>query len=206
MERRINKLLKKTKSKILVILGDIKDEVPGINYPEMFDIPKFLSRLSEKVELKICKGNHDTYLEKIIPEKISLYQSGGFRINQYFFQHGHEWPSNDFLNCDYLISSHIHPTFEFKDKFGYRISKPVWIRTKVEKKIFFKKYKIKKENSIEIFVVPSFNPLIGGYPINKTKEIERISPILKRDFLNPQKTELYLLDGTYIGTLNEIMN
>ena len=206
MRKRIEKLLRKTGAKNLVILGDLKDEVPGINYTETFEIPKFLSSLSRMAKIIICKGNHDTHLEKIIPEDITIHQARGFSIKKYFFQHGHEWPSSEFLKCDYLISSHIHPVLEFRDEFGYKVSRPVWVKATVEKKKFQKRYKIKEDGTIEINIIPSFNPLLGGYPINRIREIERISPIFRKDIIDPEKTELYLLDGTYIGTVKDIKN
>ncbi len=205
IKRKIGKLLKKTKAKTLVILGDIKHEVPGITYPEMIEIPKFLERLSDKVNIHICKGNHDTHLEKILSKEIKFHPSGGFRIKNYFFYHGHEWPSKEFLDCKYLILSHVHPVFEFKDKFGYRVSKPVWLKVKVKKANFFKKYKVKKRGEIEVILTPSFNNLLGGYPINKiNEEIEVISPIFRNDIVDLKKSELYLLDGTYLGKFKNL--
>ncbi|MEM5793417.1 MAG: metallophosphoesterase [Candidatus Aenigmatarchaeota archaeon] len=205
MEKNIRKYIKKTGSEKIVILGDIKDEVPGINYPEMREIPEFLEKLSKLVDVNICKGNHDTHLEKIVPKNVKIHPSDGFFMDNYFFCHGHTWPSKDFLNCDFLITGHIHPVFEFKDNFGYKITKPVWIKSRIKKEVFHEKYKIKKEGEIEIFVVPSFNQLLGGYPLNRIKEVERISPILKKYILLSKKTELYLLDGTYLGILGEII-
>ena len=205
IEKRLVKLLKKTKVKTLVILGDVKHEVPGISYPEIVELPKFLERLSDKVDIQICKGNHDTHLEKILSDKIKIHPAGGFKIKNYFFYHGHEWPSEDFLDCDYLVLGHVHPMFEFKDKFDYRVSKPVWLKLKVKKEKFFEKYKIKKSGEIEIILVPSFNNLLGGCPINKVdREMEIISPILRKNIVDLNKSEIYLLDGTYLGKLKEL--
>lgn len=205
IEERLLKLLKKSKAEKLIMLGDIKHEVPGINYPEIHELPKFLSRLSDKVEVHICKGNHDTHMEKIIQDEVKLHQSGGFRVNDYFFYHGHEWPLKEFLECSHLILSHVHPVFEFKDKFGYRISKPVWMKLEVEKENFQERYKIRKSGKLEIVLVPSFNKLLGGYPINKIDEqADSISPILRAGIVDIKESEIYLLDGTYLGKLSEL--
>ncbi|MBL7170357.1 MAG: metallophosphoesterase [Candidatus Aenigmarchaeota archaeon] len=205
IEKRLEKLLKKTKAETLVILGDVKHEVPGINYPEMVELPKFLERLSDKIDVHICRGNHDTHLEKILPEKIRLHPAGGFRINNYFFYHGHEWPSEEFLNCKYIILSHVHPMFEFKDKFGYRVSKPAWLKVKVKKEKFSKRYKVKSLGELEIILIPSFNNLLSGYPINKIQEeMNVISPILRNEIVDFKQSELYLLDGTYLGKLSNL--
>ncbi len=205
IEKRLVKLLKNTKAKKLIIIGDVKHEVPGITYPEVVEIPKFLNKLSNKIDIHICKGNHDTHLEKILSDKIKIHPAGGFKIKNYFFYHGHEWPSEDFLDCDYLILGHVHPVFEFRDKFGYKISKSVWLKIKVKKEIFSKKYKVNKQGEIEIILVPSFNDLLGGHPINKiNEEIEIISPILRQNMVDLKKSEIYLLDGTYLGKLKNL--
>ena len=204
-EKRIEKLLKKTKAKTLIILGDVKHEVPGINYPEMVDIPKFLERLSKKVDIHICKGNHDTHLEKIVSNKIKIHSSGGFRIKNYFFYHGHEWPSENFLNCSHVLLSHVHPVFEFKDKFGYKVTRPVWLKIKVKKNNFFKKYKTNKLGKIEIILIPSFNKLLGGFPINNANSEENIAPIFRNNIIDLKNSEIYLLDGTYLGKLKNII-
>jgi hypothetical protein len=205
IEKRLLVLIKKSKTKKLVLLGDVKHEVPGINYPEIYDLPKFLRRLSERVELHICKGNHDTHMEKIVPKEINFHQSGGFRIKDYFFYHGHEWPLVQFLECNHLILSHVHPVFEFKDKFGYRVSKPVWLKANVDKETFNERYKTKEKGKLEIIVVPSFNKLLGGYPINKiNQQMDTISPIFRNELFDIKESEIYLLDGTYLGKLGEL--
>ncbi len=202
IEERIEKLLDKTKAQTLVILGDVKHEIPGINYPELFELPESLEKISEKVRVHICKGNHDTHLEKILPKKIKLHPAGGFRIGNHFFYHGHEWPSEEFLDCDQLFLSHVHPVFEFKDKFNYRLTKPIWFKIKVKKESFSDRYKLKKSGEIEVILVPTFNKLLGGYPINKDKKLN--SPIFRNNLFDLRESEIYLLDGTFLGTLKDL--
>ena len=58
--------------------------------------------------------------------------------------------------------------------------------------------------------MPSFNDFLGGRPINETrprKEIgkeELIGPVLRSEAVDVDEAELYLLDGTYLGTLNQL--
>ena len=204
IEGELLELLKKTKAKTLVILGDVKEEVPGINFPEMIGIPRFLDRLSSTADIHICRGNHDTHLEKVLSNKVILHPSGGFRMDDYFFFHGHEWPSEGFLECKTLILGHIHPVFEFKDKLDYKVRKPVWLKLKIKKKIFFEKYRLNRSGDIEMILAPSFNGLLGGYPINRPEEMGMISPILRSDAIDLNQAEVYLLDGTYLGELKEL--
>ena len=58
--------------------------------------------------------------------------------------------------------------------------------------------------------MPSFNDFLGGRPINKTrprKEIGSealIGPVLRSEAVDVDEAELYLLDGTFLGTLNQL--
>ena len=155
MEHRIEKLIKQTKAKRLIILGDLKHQVPGTSYQELQEIPEFLKCLSDKVEVIIVKGNHDADLEKITNVKIT--SAKGIKIGKYGFVHGHAWFSARLLDCEYLIIGHVHPAVEFNAK----TKEHCWIKSepdikKIEKK-FKKKCKIK-----EVIIMPTFNPLIGG--------------------------------------------
>ena len=103
MKKTIGKLIKQTKAKRLIILGDVKHDVPGISVQELREIPEFLKTLSKKIKIEICLGNHDTYLKEILPEEIRLHGSKGFKIKKFGFNHGHAWPSKELITCDNLI-------------------------------------------------------------------------------------------------------
>jgi len=205
MKKIIENLIKQTKAKRLIILGDVKHDVPGISVQEMREIPEFLKALSRKIKIDISQGNHDTYLKEILPEEIKLHGTKGFKIKNFGFNHGHAWPSKELLTCDYLIMSHTHPTIQFMDKFGYRIVEPVWIKGKINQEKIKEKYKIKKTGKLEVIIMPAFNNLLGGTPVNvKTTSNELLGPLLKNNFVDLNKSQLYLLDGTYLGMLKNI--
>ncbi len=205
MKNQIEKLINKTKSKTLVIIGDIKHEVPGISKQELREIPKFLSELSKKVKVEICLGNHDTFLRDISPEDVIVHDSEGFKIGKYGFNHGHAWPAKELITCDYLIISHIHPAVQFIDELGYRIVVPVWVKGKINIEKIKNKYNSEKTGKLEIIIIPPFNKLLGGKPINKKqKNDELMGPLLRNNFVYLDECELYLLDGTYLGKLREL--
>jgi len=205
MKKTIEKLIKQTKARRLIILGDVKHDVPGISVQEMREIPEFLKALSRKIKVEICLGNHDTYLKEILPEEIKLHGSKGFKIKNFGFNHGHAWPSKELITCDHLIISHTHPTIQFTDKFGYRIIKPVWIKSKIDQEKVKKRYKVKKTGKLEVVIIPAFNDLLGGTPVNvKTTSDELLGPLLKNNFIDMKTAEIYLLDATYLGKLKDI--
>jgi metallophosphoesterase superfamily enzyme len=72
-----------------------------------------------------------------------------------------------------------------------------------------KHYKVRLKTS-QIFIMPSFNDFLGGRPVNETrprKEVGSealIGPVLRSEAVDVDNSELYLLDGTYLGTLNQL--
>lgn len=206
MKKEIDKLIKKTKAKHLIILGDIKHIVPGISYQEEKDIPEFLNQLKNEIKVSICLGNHDTYIKDIAPHGIYIYDSKGFKLKKYGFAHGHAWPSKELMSCNYLIISHSHPVLHLVDKLGYKIIKPVWIKCKLNKEKIKEKYKIKNTGKLNLIIVPAFNKLLGGLPINTSikQKDELLGPIMQSNIVDKNTCEIYLLDGTYIGRLEDI--
>ncbi|RLI99147.1 MAG: phosphoesterase [Candidatus Aenigmatarchaeota archaeon] len=200
----IDELLEKTRAKVLVILGDVKHEVPGISYREEREIPKLFSRLIERVKIVCCKGNHDSFLERILPKGVRIYSSRGFKIGKYGFFHGHAWPSKKLMECDYLLMGHIHPVIEIRDSLGYRAVEQVWVRTRLNKGLIREKYKTKKTGRLELIILPSFNKLVGGIALNKLEESELAGPLISKNFVELDKAKIYLLDGTFLGNLKLI--
>ena len=67
-----------------------------------------------------------------------------------------------------------------------------------------------KAKSSELFITPSFNDFLGGRPVNEAHPKREpggeamIGPVLRSKAVDIAKSELYLLDGTYLGTLNQL--
>src|SRR4030042_803374 len=119
-KKTLDELIDQTRAKTLVILGDLKHAVPGISLREERQIPKLFENLVEKVKVILCNGNYDTELKGLLPEKVKIYGSRGFRTGKYGFFQGHAWPAKNLMKCDYLFMGHLQPAVEFVDKLGYR--------------------------------------------------------------------------------------
>lgn len=119
MKKTIEKLIRQTKVKTLIVLGDVKHDVPGINYQEMKGIPEFMKDLSQKIK---------------------------------------------------------------------------------------ERYKVETTGKLEFIIMPAFNRLLGGTPVNvKRNNDELLGPLLKNNFVNMNESEIYLLDGTYLGKLKNLI-
>jgi hypothetical protein len=211
MRDRLDKIVKETGVKRLVILGDIKHRVPGSTKQELREVPEFLSHFSGKMKVELLPGNHDGRLMDFVPRGVKIQKSTGMAIGNCFFVHGHTWPSEGFLKSDYVIVGHEHPQVEFRDKLGYRFLEQVWIRAQLRKKPIAKRYKMKDSGKMrlpEMIIMPRFNPLCGGISMNQPlAEIEKehkkynagLGPLVRSSDL--QNSSVYLLDGTLLGKM-----
>jgi hypothetical protein len=200
-KEKIDYLIKLTKASKLVILGDLKHEVPGISFQEIKDIPKLLEHLLSKVDIILVSGNHDSQISRIVPQKVKIYDSKGFKIGKFAFVHGHAWPSRSLLDCEYMITAHSHPSVEFWTE-NFRSIEPCWLKCEIDNEKMFKKYKIKTKIKQGI-IMPAFNHLIGGMAFN-SKDFEPLGPLLKNEVFKWKNAKVYLLDGTFLGNLNKL--
>ena len=231
----LNKLMaiiNKYKPHQLVVLGDVKYTVISSELGEWQDIPDFFTKLQGNItEIAIIRGNHDANIEPLLPENIQLLPATGAIFGGVGVFHGHKWPSPALLNCKTLVMGHLHPVVVFRDPAGFKITRQVWMKAPCDSdalaKILLQKHKIKIDGAVaetlknhfsislktkEIVIMPSFNDFLGGRPVNETrprKEIGSealIGPVLRSEAVDVDNAELYLLDGTYLGTLNQLRN
>lgn len=214
----------------LVILGDVKYTVISHEFGERRDIPDFFRKLQDTIgNVAIVRGNHDANLEPLLPESIELLPATGAIIGGVGVFHGHKWPSPALLGCKTLVMGHLHPVVVFRDPAGFKMTRQVWMRANVDSeglgKILLQKAGVKltgsvtetlrrhygvKLKTVELYIMPSFNDFLGGRPVNETKprkEIDKeelIGPVLRSEAVDVDEAELYLLDGTFLGTLNQL--
>ncbi|MGB9853692.1 MAG: metallophosphoesterase [Candidatus Bathyarchaeales archaeon] len=226
--QKLKTLLDTYKPEKLLILGDVKHTVATAELSEWQDIPDFFNELKNYVkEIQIIRGNHDGNLEPLLPENIKILSSTGIAIGEVGLFHGHRWPSPTLLKCKTLVMGHVHPVIALRDPAGFRITRQVWVKANCNKtqlaQVLMQKHGVKIEKSKEetlakhgvkpktsqIFIMPSFNDFLGGKPLNekdagtgKTGEI--VGPVLRSEAVDMENAEIYLLDGTFLGTLNRL--
>jgi len=199
----LNHLIRVTKARKLVIVGDLKHMVPGISLREDRELLRFFKPLTKKVKVILVKGNHDTGLTGLLPEEIEVHDGRGVKIGRYGFFHGHAWPAREIVDCDHLIMGHLQPGVEFTDRIGHRAVEQVWLRGELDKKKVMKHYKAKKTGKMELIIIPAFNKLLGSAPVNKMKKKDYRGPFAN-GALDMRKARVYLLDGTFVGVLGKI--
>ena len=187
------------KADTLILLGDVKSSIKSITKSEWEDVPKFLKKINDKVDIILIPGNHDANIQKLVPEGVSLISSAGVVIENILLTHGHTMPTENFSHVDKIIMGHVHPVFFQEDSVlnGQR----VWISIKTEKQNIFPS----ASGELEIIVVPSFNKYF--YATHKKHYKKSISPILER-IKTFSSARIVTLDGTIIGDesiINQIL-
>jgi putative SbcD/Mre11-related phosphoesterase len=222
------KLIKETKPTRLILLGDIKDAITKVSIEEWKDIPEFFEQIQEKVpEIQAILGNHDGNLEPLLPETVKIVSASGTVFGDVGLFHGHAWPAPELLESRSLITGHVHPTVAIRDPMGLRITRQVLVKapcnneklaksllkylgTKVDTNVsgvFSEQHKVELRVE-QLFIMPSFNQFLGGRPINEKRRAKKndayIGPILRSGCVNMDDAEVYLLDGTFLGTVEQL--
>jgi hypothetical protein len=183
----------------LLLLGDLKHNVPKTSWQERREVPDFLRRLSAMVKVEIVPGNHDSNLADMAPLGVRMHSSSGFVLDGVGYFHGHTWPDEKIVRADRLVAGHLHPAVRLKDPLGCSLTRPVWARAPLLPESVQEHYGF--ASSAEIIIVPAFNDLCGGLPLNEPAEDLR-GPLLT--MVDCEHARLYLKDGTDLGLLREI--
>ncbi len=226
------RLVEKTNPTEIIFLGDVKYTVSGIEIEEWRDIPHFFEAIQKKVPtIQVIPGNHDGNLEALLPQPVEILPYTGTTLGDVGLFHGHAWPAPELLKCRRLVTAHVHPMVTFRDPMGFRITSQVWVKAKVDARelarsllkhlgikkhacsqpegLFKERFKVKPRAS-QLFMIPSFNDFLGGRAINKKrrdkggKAIPFIGPILRSGSVRMEDAEIYLLDGTFLGTISQL--
>jgi putative SbcD/Mre11-related phosphoesterase len=204
-KKRIRDYLQKVRPDRIVLLGDIKHNVPKTSWQEKEEVPGFLEELASFAPVDIVPGNHDGDIEKLIPEHVTVRSMRGFVLDGVGYFHGHTWPDMELLSTSHVVMSHNHPAIRFTDSLGHGVSEPVWIRTHfIEKAIRDHYGDHVKWMDPEVIIMPAFNELCGGIPFNESIHEELLGPLFANHAIGLEKARAFLLDGTDLGTIGGI--
>ncbi len=199
MSRRLVDLAETTGADRLVILGDVKHLVPKMASRERRDVYVFFRDLSEAFrEIYVAQGNHDGILRSIVPRSVRFRSPYGFRLDDVGFCHGHAWPYKKVMGAETLLMGHNHPAVAFRDDLGTRHIQPCWMRAP-----FARSHRRYPKLPVEAIVVPAFNELCGGMPVNDVRA-RFLGPLFKEGLIGVDAASIHLLDGTHLGLLGDI--
>jgi len=179
----------------VILLGDIKSSIRNISKNEWDEVPLFFKKIREKCDVILIPGNHDSNIQRLVPDNITMISSTGMVEENILLTHGHTLPSENFSHVDKIIMGHLHPVFFQEDSIinGQR----VWVSIKTDKENIFPN----KTGEIEITIMPSFNKYF--YATHRKQYKKSISPIINK--INEiSKAKIITLDGTIIGNESNI--
>jgi len=218
-------LVKEYKPDRLVIAGDVKHNVPVTSFQEKRELPTlFEVLLTEVPRIDVTRGNHDGNIQNLTPRGVEILGSKGIVLGDDYkiaVFHGHSWPSPKSFESNLMVTGHNHPTVLIKTSLGIRITQRAWIKgvtepVKVAKAyleqdnikyegdpvaVFNEQYKV-NVGKPEIILMPTFNDLLGGLPVNGEAPQSLLSPMFRRNAIDTNNFEVFLLDGTYLGQVN----
>jgi len=197
MEARLHRLIDSYKIQDLYLLGDVKHNIPTATNQERTDVKFFLERLTKKTTVHILPGNHDGTIERLTTPIVQIHPSSGIVLGDLGMLHGHRWPSLPLFFCHQLVIAHTHPTILFTDRLGYKSYEPCWLRGPSDTEKL--KEKAPEATSLQLIIVPAFNPLCGGIAVNKEPLLGPVASLLDLD-----QTDVYLLDGTALGRVKDL--
>ncbi len=180
----------------LVILGDVKHRISSLGRAEDREIPPLMARLQASFEkIVVVAGNHDGGLSSALPAHVRAVSGAGTSLEGVGMVHGHVWPSELAMSGDALVMGHMHPSVLLKDSIGAKTNEKCWLRIPMRKKAVSERYGHCPD---EVVVVPAFNPLLIGTPINGGRG-GPLGPIFRNGLVDEKRVSAYLLDGTNLG-------
>ena len=206
----------------LVIAGDVKHGVPVTSFQEKRELPTlFEVLLSEVPRIDVTRGNHDGSIQDLATKGVEIHGSKGIILGEDFkiaVFHGHAWPKPKALEANCLIAGHNHPTVILRTPLGIRMTQRAWVKGVADPaklaKAFLEQDDVKYEGDPvsafddhyktkmggpEMILMPTFNDLLGGLPVNGEAPQSLLGPMLRRNAINIEDFEVYLLDGAYLG-------
>jgi hypothetical protein len=216
-------VVRECRAQRLIILGDLKHGIPITSFQEQREIPQFFEALKKEVEsVEVIRGNHDGGLQALVPKDVKIHSSKGLLLGEGFkvgVFHGHAWPSPKLMDADLLVMGHSHPIVLLRTPLGIRLSRRVWAKGTCDGRRLASAYlgkegkDIKEDDALERFeeihkvrirdpqmiLMPAFNDLLGGLPINSEAPKTLLGPLLRTGAVDTSNFEVYLLDGTYLG-------
>ena len=206
----------------LILVGDVKHGVPITSFQEKREIPKFFDALLDEIDqIDVVRGNHDANIQNLAPEGVDIHPTKGFMVGEKFkvaAMHGHAWPYPRLMSADLIVMGHNHPAVQLNTPLGVRITRRVWVRGRCDPvklaSAFLDRAVVKAEgdplhafeksfeakiDDPQMVIMPTFNDLMGGLPVNSETPKSLLGPLFRSGTVDVEGFDVYLLDGTFLG-------
>ena len=195
---RVETCIRETSPDLLLLLGDLKHEIPFTSRQEHREIPEFIDRLRSLVSLRLVPGNHDIGIGQFF-DTGELLAKEGVVIDGTGYVHGHMYPDAS-LAGRLIIAGHHHPMVCVRDEVGCALRSPAYLFAPLNDQCLgFPPGEGGRERSRVMFM-PSFNELTG-YDLLRTVK-EPFSPLSR--CMSAGDAEVLLPDGTFLGPIKAL--
>ena len=188
----------------LAVLGDVKHTVGKVEDIDWGVVPWFFDTMLDLFEMvEVVPGNHDGNIKTVLPPRVKLDPSQGTVLGEGRHRvgvaHGHAWPSEEAIAARNLVIGHSHFTYEMRDALGSRTRESVWVSAEYEVAELMEGagYDSKLKGKGKLTVMPPFNRLVGGQPINRSRSFE-FGPVLSSRSVSLETADIFLMDGTRV--------
>ena len=204
MVERVKNIAEKYGTNRLAVLGDVKHTVGKVEDIDWGVVPWFFDTLLDLFEaVEVVPGNHDGNIKTVLPQKVTLHTSQGMVLGRgsgrIGVAHGHAWPSEEAIATRNLVIGHSHFTYEMRDSLGSRTREAVWVRAEYDVAELMEGagYESKPKGTGKLTVMPPFNRLVGGQPINRSRSFQ-FGPVLSSRSVSLDDADIFLTDGTRV--------
>ena len=204
MVERVKSLAERFGTKRLAVLGDVKHTVGKVEDIDWGVVPWFFDTMLDLFErVEVVPGNHDGNIRTVLPPRVVLHGSSGAVLGEgrekVGVAHGHAWPSQEAIATRNLVIGHSHFTYEMRDSLGTRSRESVWVSASYDVGELMQGagYDSKMKGRGKLTVMPPFNRLVGGQPINRSKSFQ-FGPVLSSRSVSLEDSDIFLLDGTRV--------
>jgi uncharacterized protein len=204
MVERVKDLAEKFGTRRLAVLGDVKHTVGKVEDIDWGVVPWFFDTMLDLFDgVDVVPGNHDGSIRTVLPSRVQLRPSEGMVLGigrkRIGIAHGHAWPSEEAIASRNLVIGHSHFTYEMKDSLGGRTRESVWVtaRYDVAELMEGAGHRSKLEGKGKLTVMPPFNRMVGGQPINRSKSFQ-FGPVLSSRSVRLEDADIFLTDGTRV--------
>ena len=204
MVERVKRIAESYGTRRLAVLGDVKHTVGKVEDIDWGVVPWFFDTMLDLFErVEVVPGNHDGGIKSVLPPRVVLHASQGAVLGEgrdrIGVAHGHAWPLEEAIATRRLVIGHSHFTYEMRDSLGSRTREVVWVTAGYDVAELMKGagYKSRAKGRGKLTVMPPFNRLVGGQPINRSKSFE-FGPVLSSRSLSLEDADIFLTDGTRV--------
>ena len=204
MVERVKDAAEKYGTKRLAVLGDVKHTVGKVEDIDWGVVPWFFDTMLDLFEaVDVVPGNHDGNIRTVLPQKVTLHTSQGMVLGKgpgrVGAAHGHAWPSEEAIATRNLVIGHSHFTYEMRDSLGSRTREAVWVRAEYDVAELMEGagYQPGAKGKGRLTVMPPFNRLVGGQPINRSRSFQ-FGPVLSSRSVSLEDADIFLTDGTRV--------